>query len=47
MKVRCPVFPQSERRTLYVITDRGRQALANAPQEISVPATSIEARSLA
>ena len=24
--------PQSERKTLYVITDRGRQALANAPQ---------------
>jgi hypothetical protein len=24
--------PQSERRTLYIITDRGRQALANAPQ---------------
>jgi DNA-binding MarR family transcriptional regulator len=24
--------PQSERRTLYVITDRGRQTLANAPQ---------------
>jgi hypothetical protein len=24
--------PQSERRTLYVITNRGRQALANAPQ---------------
>ena len=23
-------LPQSERRTLYVITDRGRQALANA-----------------
>jgi DNA-binding MarR family transcriptional regulator len=23
---------QSERKTLYVITDRGRQALANAPQ---------------
>jgi hypothetical protein len=26
---RCP---QSERKPLYVITDRGRQALANAPQ---------------
>ena len=25
-------YPQSERRTLYIITDRGRQALANAPQ---------------
>jgi DNA-binding MarR family transcriptional regulator len=25
-------YPQSERRTLYVITDRGRQALANAPR---------------
>ena len=24
--------PQSERKALYVITDRGRQALANAPQ---------------
>ena len=24
--------PQSERKTLYVITDRGRQALANTPQ---------------
>ena len=24
--------PQSERKTLYVITVRGRQALANAPQ---------------
>jgi hypothetical protein len=24
--------PQSERKTLYVITGRGRQALANAPQ---------------
>ena len=24
--------PQSERRTLYIITDRGRQALANMPQ---------------
>ena len=24
--------PQSERKTLYVITDRGRQALASAPQ---------------
>ena len=24
--------PQSEPKTLYVITDRGRQALANAPQ---------------
>jgi DNA-binding MarR family transcriptional regulator len=24
--------PQSERKTLYVITDRGRQALANASQ---------------
>ena len=24
--------PQSELRTLYIITDRGRQALANAPQ---------------
>ena len=24
--------PQSERKTLYIITDRGRQALANAPQ---------------
>jgi DNA-binding MarR family transcriptional regulator len=24
--------PQSERKTMYVITDRGRQALANAPQ---------------
>ena len=23
--------PQSERKALYVITDRGRQALANAP----------------
>ena len=23
---------QSERRALYIITDRGRQALANAPQ---------------
>ena len=23
---------QSERKTLYIITDRGRQALANAPQ---------------
>jgi len=23
---------QSERKTMYVITDRGRQALANAPQ---------------
>ena len=23
-------YPQSERRTLYTITDRGRQALANA-----------------
>ncbi len=25
-------LPQSERKTLYVITDRGRQAIANAPQ---------------
>jgi hypothetical protein len=25
-------YPQSERNTLYIITDRGRQALANAPQ---------------
>jgi DNA-binding MarR family transcriptional regulator len=25
-------LPQSDRRTLYVITDLGRQALANAPQ---------------
>ena len=24
--------PQSERKTLYIITDRGRQALSNAPQ---------------
>jgi hypothetical protein len=24
--------PQSERKTLYIITDRGRQALANEPQ---------------
>ena len=24
--------PQSDRKTLYIITDRGRQALANAPQ---------------
>jgi hypothetical protein len=24
--------PQSERKTLYVITDRGRQALASAPE---------------
>jgi hypothetical protein len=24
--------PQSERKTLYIITDRGRQGLANAPQ---------------
>jgi len=24
--------PQSERKTLYIITDRGRQALANAPR---------------
>ena len=24
--------PQSERRMLYIITDRGRQALANVPQ---------------
>ena len=24
--------PQSERRTLYIITDRGRHALANMPQ---------------
>jgi hypothetical protein len=24
--------PQSERKTLYIITDRSRQALANAPQ---------------
>jgi hypothetical protein len=24
--------PQSERKTLYVITDRGRQALASAPR---------------
>ena len=24
--------PQSERRTLYIITDCGRQALANVPQ---------------
>ena len=24
--------PQSERKTLYIITDRGRQALADAPQ---------------
>jgi hypothetical protein len=24
--------PESERKTLYIITDRGRQALANAPQ---------------
>ena len=24
--------PQSERRTLYIITDRDRQALANTPQ---------------
>ena len=23
--------PQSERKTLYIITDRGRQALANVP----------------
>ena len=23
-------YPQSERNTLYIITDRGRQALANA-----------------
>ena len=26
--------PQSERKTLYVITHRGRQALANAPHAI-------------
>lgn len=32
-------LPQSERKTLYVITDRGRQALANAPQMVSVPGT--------
>jgi hypothetical protein len=25
-------YPQSERKTLYIITDRGRQALANEPQ---------------
>jgi hypothetical protein len=25
-------YPQSERKTLYIITGRGRQALANAPQ---------------
>ena len=25
-------YRQSERRTLYIITDRGRQALANAPK---------------
>ena len=25
-------YPQSERNTLYIISDRGRQALANAPQ---------------
>jgi hypothetical protein len=25
-------YPQSERRTLYIITDRGRQALANSSQ---------------
>jgi DNA-binding PadR family transcriptional regulator len=25
--------PQSERKTLYIITDRGRQALANAPPQ--------------
>ena len=24
--------PQNERKTLYIITDLGRQALANAPQ---------------
>jgi hypothetical protein len=24
--------PQSERKSLYIITDRGRQALENAPQ---------------
>ena len=24
--------PQSDRKTLYIITDRGRQALADAPQ---------------
>jgi DNA-binding MarR family transcriptional regulator len=24
--------PQSERKMLYIITDRGRQALANSPQ---------------
>jgi hypothetical protein len=24
--------PQSERKTLYIITERGRQALGNAPQ---------------
>jgi hypothetical protein len=24
--------PQSERKTLYIITDRGRRALADAPQ---------------
>jgi DNA-binding MarR family transcriptional regulator len=24
--------PQSERKMLYIITDRGRQALANGPQ---------------
>ena len=24
--------PESARKTLYIITDRGRQALANAPQ---------------
>jgi len=24
--------PESGRKTLYIITDRGRQALANAPQ---------------
>jgi hypothetical protein len=25
-------YPQSKRNTRYIITDRGRQALANAPQ---------------
>jgi hypothetical protein len=28
--------PQSERKALYVITDRGRQALANGAQWLSV-----------
>ena len=33
VEVQCVTeHPQSERKTLYIITDRGRQALANVPQ---------------